>query len=1286
MASGLFAQSVRPPHSLARAPRKAKEFFVLSLALLTLGWGGLAPVARAEVPIVWRQTNGPEGAAVTAVAVSASQAGYLLIGTPLGVYRSEDGGQTWTRLVGARGIGRVSTVAIDPTDATLLYAGGEAGLLQSRDGGATWARAEGPLGWEPIYSITISPQAPYILYTGTEHGVYRSLDRGIRWDAVRGGLPQARVRGVLTHPENPQVVYAATDQGVYVSGDGGTRWYPSSLGLPAGTPVIALLQEAGEPAHLYAITPEGAFASFDAGARWSFSDISPCLRAWIAAQRAQGVWRPLPGDSCPSPGAMAETPFIEGLTALAFDPTASHTLYAGTAKGFWSSQDGGATWRRHLRGLVGSTVLALADEPASRGRLIAATHTGLYATENGGDTWTRLPFDGKEELTFLAVAPCSGGAFAAARSGAVFRIQREALQHLTPIPLAEGALLTHFLVAPENSCRALTLYAADSLGNLWHSPDEGKTWEALPTALPGGPLSAMTYVEEGKAPGLYAAVGASLYRLAIDETQPPIWQHLPQAAFDGAVTHLAVGEGRPRHLYAITRAGTLYRFVEEAGGWHLQGQEAMPRGIDVGTLLVLAERGRETLLVITPEGVFISEDQGLTWAFGRHEDWQAARLRTAVVDADDPRGAIYLGTEAGGVYLGVIQRPRPVWLAYVLGLVAVGAGTLWLARRRHLAALRGEIAILDEHWQGWDAAIRQTLINRHEVTPDLLQGIPLQAREHAMYRFVEMHRELAVVLREDPLRLEPARRLALHQFAENWRALLERRHSLTSAAPLATRLIEQLCHLLGFEPLARQEYGAWVGYMAEAASIRLSLPARFPIIFWVGEEAEPRDLSDLRTLMLNLNALSFFALLVVVAGEESQQEATRRLMSLVRGGAEDFIVLNLHDLYSLFLAAEPVARLVEIILQQIDLTVVSPYVTSGPVPENMFFGRDYELKVILRTIQDASYALVGGRKIGKTSVLNKLQRLIQRTEGLTAFYVDCHGVTDTASFFEAFQVATGVANDLTKPEALRQALVKLRQQAGLGCETIVFLLDEADQLVRADQDQPTGLWRVFRSLDQEGLCRFVFTGERFLYKALHDPVSPLYNAWRTLRLGYLLPRDVQRIVTEPMREMGLSCEDSAALVQAVIEMTACHPNLVQAVCQMLVRAINARGDRIIRREDIETVRRDPTYPDLFLEVVWGNASTLERLISVLMADKPLFTLADVREALAAQGCHPSTGEIEQALTNLDLIALLQRQGGAYAQGAPFLGVLLKETGLDIPLRESLVDTLQRERMGETRTR
>jgi len=61
-----------------------------------------------------------------------------------------------------------------------------------------------------------------------------------------------------------------------------------------------------------------------------------------------------------------------------------------------------------------------------------------------------------------------------------------------------------------------------------------------------------------------------------------------------------------------------------------------------------------------------------------------------------------------------------------------------------------------------------------------------------------------------------------------------------------------------------------------------------------------------------------------------------------------------------------------------------------------------------------------------------------------------------------------------------------------------------------DMQHQMRLFRMFRVLSQEGLCRFVFCGEQQLYQALHNPNSPFFNFTSSLRLGYLSERDALR--------------------------------------------------------------------------------------------------------------------------------------------------------------------------------
>jgi len=171
-----------------------------------------------------------------------------------GLYRSSDGGTTWTfaGLADSRQIGRI---LVDPRDAkTLLVAAlGHAygpndvrGVYRSRDGGATWERtlfhdantgaidlAADPAMHTVFASLWQTRRPPWSVYppsNGPGSGLYRSRDGGVTWSAVTGnGFPAERLGkiGIAVAPSNPLRVYAIVDAkagGLYRSDDGGDSW------------------------------------------------------------------------------------------------------------------------------------------------------------------------------------------------------------------------------------------------------------------------------------------------------------------------------------------------------------------------------------------------------------------------------------------------------------------------------------------------------------------------------------------------------------------------------------------------------------------------------------------------------------------------------------------------------------------------------------------------------------------------------------------------------------------------------------------------------------------------------------------------------------------------------------------------------------------------------------------------------------------------------------------------------------------------------------------------------
>ena len=172
-----------------------------------------------------------------------------------GVYKSTDAGQTWKN-IGLRDSRQISRIVIDPQNADIVYVGvlghayafnNERGVYKSSDGGATWTRVLNKGAGVGVSDLAIASEQPNILFVGTwgalrppwstyaprqlsGAGIYRSTDSGVTWTYQGGhGLPDGdwgRV-GVAVTPDGKRV-YALIDagkkSGLYRSDDGGSTW------------------------------------------------------------------------------------------------------------------------------------------------------------------------------------------------------------------------------------------------------------------------------------------------------------------------------------------------------------------------------------------------------------------------------------------------------------------------------------------------------------------------------------------------------------------------------------------------------------------------------------------------------------------------------------------------------------------------------------------------------------------------------------------------------------------------------------------------------------------------------------------------------------------------------------------------------------------------------------------------------------------------------------------------------------------------------------------------------
>lgn len=495
-----------------------------------------------------------------------------------------------------------------------------------------------------------------------------------------------------------------------------------------------------------------------------------------------------------------------------------------------------------------------------------------------------------------------------------------------------------------------------------------------------------------------------------------------------------------------------------------------------------------------------------------------------------------------------------------------------------------------------------------------------------------------------PADFTPEAKQRLREFDEIWDQLTIRRAVANKGQFIAvTRMIALgfLREAIGYRVESEIPYfRGTVGYMVEAPLLWIR-HSRFPIIFIAFDQHRSDTLETVGKQLQIAKATEFFALLVVVPTTERTGREADEVRRLVADSVYrfDFVVLDRQSLASI-IAHSSSRHLVEIILEQgIELSSLSPYVVKGPVPEKMFFGREKEIKTVTQGIQSGDYAIVGGRRIGKSSILQRVNRLLNNDPRYQPLYMDCEEKFNYEDLFQALADELGEPSEATDPLGFRRLVTRLKIRAPR--RQVVFLLDEVDELLAFDAEcKPAGqLFRTFRALSHEGLCRFVFSGSRTLYRHLQDPHSPFFNFCEDIALKPLEQKSIAEIVSKPMHQLGIELPEEEALIDRIIDMSSSHPNIAQWLCDRLIKTASARR---ITLNNLDNISTDPEFCRHYVQTAWSDSTPLEKLIS-LVVEGPSFEVDQLCEALARHGLSDRT-MIRESLEMLQLCSLFEREG------------------------------------------
>ena len=260
----------------------------------------------------WTHLGLRESQQITAIAIDPSNPNRLfaaVLGHPYGpnpergIFRSEDGGKTWTRVLYKDENTGGSDVVIDPKDPQIIYASlwndrlgpwedgnqystTEGGLFKSTDGGNTWKQLKTGLPDDLVQiNVAIAASDPQRLYatistktegayaSGKGLGVYRSDDAGATWRKITDDpRPAMKIGGgdlpvPVVDPQNPDIVYS-TSIVTCRSTDGGKTWI-SLRGAPGGDDYQNMWINPRNPQILLLVSDQGAIVSVNGGETWS---------------------------------------------------------------------------------------------------------------------------------------------------------------------------------------------------------------------------------------------------------------------------------------------------------------------------------------------------------------------------------------------------------------------------------------------------------------------------------------------------------------------------------------------------------------------------------------------------------------------------------------------------------------------------------------------------------------------------------------------------------------------------------------------------------------------------------------------------------------------------------------------------------------------------------------------------------------------------------------------------------------------------------------------------------
>jgi hypothetical protein len=344
----------------------------------------------------------------------------------------------------------------------------------------------------------------------------------------------------------------------------------------------------------------------------------------------------------------------------------------------------------------------------------------------------------------------------------------------------------------------------------------------------------------------------------------------------------------------------------------------------------------------------------------------------------------------------------------------------------------------------------------------------------------------------------------------------------------------------------------------------------------------------------------------------------------------------------------PKRALLESLRAKIPLRFLSPYEPSQPVTGSQFYGRSSELNLIL-SHPKRSFAIEGGRRIGKTSLLREVKRLLldrilPKEQAKRVVWYDFWGYESEQAFFEEVVRHFGEGfPKLVRPDFASYFPRFITRMRGIHGGHIIFMFDEVDDLIEYERKINYHLLGLLKRIAQTGECCLLIAGFRYLSEELNRHDTPLTFCQR-LRLHNLKREQTKAMLSDPMANMGVKLERD--VFPQILSDTGGHPQLVQLYGQALVEILDATEERTATLAHIRRIKKTGRLYDTVVETLIDNTTDLEFALVYSLKDLEEFGLEEIDGVLESHDIHLSLKQIHRICRTLESIGIISRRGQA----------------------------------------